>query len=234
MKRPIIGITCSKTAEGKISMSQNYLNSIWEAGAVPVFLAYTQDQEKLAEYARVFDGFLFAGGDDMDPAHYGEVKMFDNVEIDADRDAFELALYAHVLPTGKPILGICRGIQLLNVAEGGTLYQHIDHHRQDTPGTTTEQKTLVCKNSMLQRLTGRDELMVNSFHHQNIKDLAPSLCADAISVDGYIEAVHMEGHRFYFAVQWHPEIFRKQDESMQKVFSAFVDACQSEFGANKI
>ncbi|MBQ7380060.1 MAG: gamma-glutamyl-gamma-aminobutyrate hydrolase family protein [Clostridia bacterium] len=228
MKRPIVGITCSKTAEGKIAMSQNYLNSVWEAGAVPVFLAYTPDEEKLAEYANIFDGFLFGGGDDMDPAHYGEVKMFDNVEIDADRDAFELALYAHVLPTGKPILGICRGIQLLNVAEGGTLYQHIDGHRQEQPGTTTEQNTLVCKDSMLHRLTGKDELLVNSFHHQNIKDLAPTLCADAVSADGYIEAAHMEGHRFYLGVQWHPEIFREQDESMQKVFLAFVNACRSE------
>lgn len=227
MQRPYIGITCSKTAEGKIAMSQNYLNSLWEAGAVPVFLAYTEEEEKLSEYANVFDGFLFAGGDDMDPARYGEEKMFDSVEIDADRDAFELALYRHVKATGKPILGICRGIQLLNVAEGGTLYQHIDGHRQSEPGTTTQQKTLVYKGSMLYSLTESEEILVNTFHHQNIKALAPTLTADAESEDGYIEAVHMEGHKFYLAVQWHPEIFRTQSPAMQRVFAAFVNACRS-------
>ena len=227
MKRPLIGITCSKTAEGKIAMSQNYLNSVWEAGAVPVFLAYTEDEQKLAEYARVFDGFLFGGGDDMDPAHYGEEKMFDSVEIDADRDAFELALYRHVKPTNKPVLGICRGIQLLNVAEGGSLYQHIDGHRQSEPGTTTQQKCLVYKDSMLYSLTESTEILVNTFHHQNVKALAPTLTADAESEDGYIEALHMENHPFFLAVQWHPEIFRRQDPAMQRLFAAFVNASRS-------
>ena len=226
MKRPIIGITCSKNAEGKIAMSQHYLNSVWEAGAISVFLAYTQDEQKLAEYAQVFDGFLFAGGDDVDPARYGETVKFDSVEVDADRDAFELALYAHVKPTGKPILGICRGVQVLNVAEGGTLYQHIDGHRQSQPGTVTEQKNKVEQGSYLHTLIGKDEIFVNSFHHQNIKDLAPTLRADATSEDGYIEAVHMPDHKFFFAVQWHPEIYRQTSEEMQKVFSAFVNACK--------
>ena len=227
MKRPLIGITCSKTADGKIAMSQNYLNAIWEAGAVSVFLAYTQDQAKLAEYAEVFDGFLFGGGDDMDPARYGESVMFDNVEIDSDRDAFELGLYAHVKQTGKPILGICRGVQLLNVAEGGTLYQHIDGHRQTpTPGTVTEQRTMVEPGSFLHELTGKDEIFVNSFHHQNIKDLAPTLRVDARSADGYVEAVHKPDHKFFFGVQWHPEIYRETSEEMQKVFLAFVNACK--------
>lgn len=227
MQRPLIGITCSKTAEGKIAMSQNYLNSVWEAGAIGVFLAYTQDEDKLAEYSQAFDGFLFGGGDDMDPARYGEQKMFDNVEIDADRDQFELGLYQHVKATGKPILGICRGIQLLNVAEGGTLYQHIDGHRQEKPGTETEQRVNVAQGSMLHDLTGEQSLLVNSFHHQNIKDIAPTLAVDAISEDGYIEAAHMPGHKFFFAVQWHPEIFRQSSVAMQKVFSAFVDAARS-------
>ena len=107
MQRPIIGITCSKNSEGKIAMSQHYLNAVWEAGAIGVFLAYTEDEDKLEEYAQVFDGFLFGGGDDMNPARYGEEVMFDNVEIDDDRDRFELGLYKHVKTTNKPILGIC-------------------------------------------------------------------------------------------------------------------------------
>ena len=229
MQRPLIGITCSKNAEGKICMSPHYLNSLWEAGAVGVFLAYTQDEEKLAEYARVFDGFLFAGGDDMDPALYGEQVMFDSVEIDADRDQFELSLYRHVIASGKPIMGICRGIQVLNVAEGGSLYQHIDGHRQTPkPGDVTEQPVMVQVGSMLHNLIGEEEILVNTFHHQNVKALAPTLAADAVSKDGYIEALHMPGHAFFFAVQWHPEIYRQSSPAMRKVFSAFVNAARSE------
>lgn len=227
MKRPLIGITSSKTADGKLAMSQNYLNSVWEAGGVSVLLAYTEDEDKLAEYAEVFDGFVFAGGDDMDPARYGEEVKFDNVEIDADRDRFELGLYKHVKATGKPILGICRGIQVLNVAEGGTLYQHIDGHRQTpTPGTVTEQPVNVKKGSMLHGFVEKERIFVNSFHHQNIKDLAPTLEIDGVSEDGYIEAVHMPNHPFFLAVQWHPEIFREHDEGMRRVFRAFVDAAR--------
>lgn len=226
MKKPIIGIASSKNAQGKIDMSQHYLNSVWEAGGVGVFLAYTQDEQKLAEYADVFDGFLFSGGVDVDPARYGEQISHASVEIDQDRDAFELALYRHVRPTGKPILGICRGIQVLNVAEGGTLYQHIEGHRQDKPGEQRAQKVLIYKDSMLHRLTGEREILTNTFHHQNVKVLASVLEADAQSEDGYIEAAHMPGHAFYLAVQWHPEIYRTEDPAMQKVFAAFVDACK--------
>lgn len=226
MQRPIIGIASSKNSQGKIEMSQHYFNAVWEAGGIGVFLAYTQDESRLAEYIDSFDGILFAGGVDIDPVHYGEQIMFDSVEVDADRDAFELALYRHVKQSGKPILGICRGVQLLNVAEGGTLYQHIEGHRQDTPGTQRDQNTLIYKDSMLNELTGESEIRVNSFHHQNIKALASTLVADAESEDGYIEAVHMPGHKFCLAVQWHPEIYYSQDAAMQKVFSAFVSACK--------
>lgn len=226
MQRPIIGIASSKNSQGKIEMSQHYFNAVWDAGGIGVFLAYTQDESRLAEYIDSFDGILFAGGVDIDPVHYGEQIMFDSVEVDADRDAFELALYRHVKQSGKPILGICRGVQLLNVAEGGTLYQHIEGHRQDTPGTQRDQNTLIYKDSMLNELTGESEIRVNSFHHQNIKALASTLVADAESEDGYIEAVHMPGHKFCLAVQWHPEIYYSQDAAMQKVFSAFVSACK--------
>lgn len=226
MKRPIIGIASSKNGQGKIEMSQDYFNAVWEAGGIGVFLAYTTDENKLADYADAFDGFLFAGGVDIDPARYGEQIAFDSVEIDADRDAFELALYRHVKQSGKPVLGICRGLQLLNVAEGGTLYQHIEGHRQQAPGIQRAQKTLIYKDSWLHQLIGECEILTNTFHHQNVKDLAPTLVADGESADGYIEAAHMPHRDFFLGVQWHPEIYRTEDVSMQRVFSAFVDACR--------
>ncbi|MBR5615724.1 MAG: gamma-glutamyl-gamma-aminobutyrate hydrolase family protein [Clostridia bacterium] len=224
MNRPIIGIAGTTNEHGKIDMSPHYLNAVWEAGGVGVLLAYTQDEQKLAEYAEVFDGSLFAGGVDIDPMRYGEQVAFDSVEINPDRDAFEFALYRHVKPTNKPLLGICRGLQLFNVVEGGTLYQHIEGHRQSEPGENRGQKTLVYKDSMLYSLIGESEIMTNTFHHQNIKALAPTLVADAESFDGYLEAVHMPGHPFYLGVQWHPEIYRRDDQSMQKVFKAFVNS----------
>ena len=227
MKRPIIGIAGTTNEHGKIDMSPHYLNAVWDAGGVGVLLAYTQDEQKLAEYAQTFDGILFAGGVDIDPVHYGEVIQFDSVEINPARDAFELALYRHVKPTGKPIFGVCRGLQLLNVVEGGTLYQHIEGHRQDVPGEQRGQKTLVYKDSMLYTLTQESELMTNTFHHQNIKVLASTLVADAESEDGYIEAAHMPSHPFCLAVQWHPEIYQSQDPAMRRVFTAFVDACKN-------
>ncbi len=227
MKRPIIGIAGTTNEHGKIDMSPHYLNAVWEAGGVGVLLAYTQDEHKLSEYAEIFDGILFAGGVDIDPRHYGEEIKFDSVEVSADRDAFELAFYPHVKATNKPILGICRGIQLLNVVEGGTLYQHIEGHRQAEPGENRGQRTLIYKDSMLFSLTGESEIMTNTFHHQNIRDLAPTLVADAQSADGYIEAAHMPSHPFCLGVQWHPEIYRRDDVAMQKVFKAFVNACKN-------
>lgn len=226
MKRPIIGIVSTRNAEGKLEVSQHYFNSVWEAGGIGVYLGYTTDRKRMREYAQECDGFLFSGGVDIDPMRYGEVKKYDSVEIDPIRDRFEIELYPYVKQAGKPIFGICRGIQLLNVAEGGTLYQHIEGHRQSKPGTETEQKVIVLS-GLLHDLTGESELMVNSFHHQNIKKLASTLLADAISEDGYIEAVHMPSHPFCLGVQWHPEIYRESSEAMQKVFSAFIDAARS-------
>ena len=113
-KRPLIGLVSSRDG-GKMMMNLTYMNSVWYAGGLPVILAYTTDPDKLAEYAETFDGFLFSGGVDVDPVKYGEEKMFDSVEIDSVRDEFEEALFKAVYPTGKPILGICRGIQSINV-----------------------------------------------------------------------------------------------------------------------
>ena len=124
MNRPAIAITPSYNSDGMIRMRPAYLEAVWDAGGLPVFVSYTSDPAKLDEYARQFDGFLFAGGVDVDPKYYGEQVMFDSVSISEERDSFELELAARVLPTSKPVLGICRGIQLINVAMGGSLYQH--------------------------------------------------------------------------------------------------------------
>ena len=227
MKRPIIAILPS-IDNGRMALSPNYLNALWDHGALGCVLEVTEDIEKITEYAEMFDGFLISGGVDIDPKYYGEEIKFDSVKTDCARDNFESVAIKEFYKTGKPILGICRGLQALNAFLGGTLYQHIDAHRQQEAGCVQTHSVDVVGGSMLHNITGEDTLMVNTFHHQNIKDIAPTLQTDAVSDDGYIEAVHMHGHQFFLAVQWHPEIFRQSSVAMQKVFSAFVDAARSQ------
>ncbi len=225
--RPLIGLVSSRDGEKKI-MNQRYMDAVWFAGGLPVVLSYTTDAEKLAEYAAIFDGFLFSGGVDVDPVKYGEEKQFDSVEIDSIRDEFEEALFKAVYPTGKPILGICRGIQSINVWMGGTLHQHLDGHRQDVSAEERTHPIEICKESMFHRICGKTSVMVNTFHHQAVKTPAPALTVDAVSPDGYIEAVHEEGHRFLFATQFHPEFYwqREDDDHSAAIFQAFLNACK--------
>ena len=129
-KKPLIALAASYQGEMTIALRHTYFNAIYDAGGIPVPLERTTDPAIIARYAADCDGFFFTGGVDIDPKHYGEEITGEGVEIDAVRDAFEFALYEAVKDSGKPILGVCRGIQFLNVARGGTLHQHIDGHRQ--------------------------------------------------------------------------------------------------------
>ncbi len=225
--RPLIGVAPS-CCDGRPTLSTRYLDAIWRAGGLGVILPYTTDEAKLSEYAALFDGFLFSGGVDVNPILYGEEKQFDSVEIDDARDDFEKALFAAVYPTGSPILGICRGIQSINVFLGGTLIQHMEGHRQTVGGEIREQSVTVEEGSLLHRLCGKTEMFVNSFHHQAIKDIAPSLVVDARCADGTIEAAHAPDHPFLLCTQFHPEIYNAcpDDDHSKAIFKAFVDACQ--------
>ena len=226
MKKPIIGIMPSHDGD-YMKLKNTYHDAIWTAGGVPLTLSYTTDKDRLAEYIEMCDGFLFSGGMDLNPALYGEEIKFDNVEIDTPRDDFESAIFPMVYATNKPVLGICRGLQGLNVFLGGTLYQHIDNHGQrPIPGTEPTQHVNVIEGSKLYNITGKNELMVNTFHHQAIKDMASCLEVDAVADDGTIEAVHHNERDFFVAVQWHPEIYFKTDEAMQKLFLTFIEKCR--------
>ncbi|CDC60887.1 peptidase C26 [Clostridium sp. CAG:448] len=229
MKRPLyIGITTSY-ADGRISMSDNYLLAFLAQGAVPVLLQRDASSERIAFYRDAFDGFLFAGGVDVNPAYYGEQVQFDSVEIDDSRDAFELALFRAVYPTKKPILGICRGIQLINVALGGSLYQHLDHHHQSKfEGNTLvcPQKVRVLPETPLAALWQSETAMVNTYHHQAIKRVAAPLCVNAVAEDGCIEAVSDTTHPYLLAVQWHPEIAQATCPEHAAIFRSFLSACE--------
>jgi putative glutamine amidotransferase len=182
------------------------------------------------------DGIFLTGGVDVDPSRYGEPKHPKCGNTDPDRDAIELMLLEHAMATKKPVLAVCRGIQILNVAAGGTLYQDVTeqvpaamkHDYFPTPERPSRSylahEITVKSDSRLGHILGDSVVPVNSMHHQAIKDLAPTLRATAFAPDGIIEAVEGTNGQFLMAVQWHPEELADSQPGMKRLFTAFVDA----------
>ncbi len=219
-QRPNIGITTSYE-NGKIYMNENYFGSVWNAGGMPVYLP--RNTYGISEYASTMDGLLLSGGGDIEPGRFGEAKLGDSVVSSRDRDEFEFEIFNEFLLRKKPILGICRGLQLIAVALGGSLFQDITGHRQtesSDKGTHT-----VRLSGKIAEIAEAETASVNSFHHQAIKTLPDTLVIEAVSSDGIIEAVTKPDHPFLCAVQWHPEGMNGGDGISEKLFSAFVNAC---------
>ena len=225
--RPVIGIS-SSMSDSFVRMRRNYFDAIEQAGGIPVFMPHTGGAEDAEKFLSFCDGILFAGGDDVDPKHYGEEIKFDNVETTPERDVFELALAELLKNDSRPILGICRGSQLLNVAYGGTLHQHIDGHRQDERGALNLRAAKITEGTLLRELAEADDIKTNSFHHQAVKDVAPGFVVAARADDGTVEAIEPAERtdRFFLAVQWHPEYFYKTDKCAANIFKAFVEAAK--------
>ena len=242
--RPLIGISCSM-GQAIYSMTQDnvpqlqhrlgdsYVKAIMEAGGIPVLLPNSTDLSSVEELAAGLDGFLLSGGGDIDPALFGERATAQLGAVTPRRDDFELALTRYVMnETDKPVLGICRGIQIMNVAMGGTL--HIDlpsdgklcHSLSMYPrNVRTHDVKVIPETRMEQIMTGL-EGRVNSFHHQAIRDVADCFVVSAVSADdGVIEAVEQPGERFVVGVQWHPEELVEFKEA-KELFRSFVDAAR--------
>ena len=233
MKQPLIGIVpLVDEARESYWMLPGYMQGVEQAGGVPVMLPLTDDAAALRQLADTCDGFLLTGGQDVSPALYGAAPTPQCGETCPARDAMEARLLDLALAADKPVLGICRGIQFLNVHLGGTLYQDLpaehpsaaNHHQTPPYGAPVHSVTLTA-GSPLWALLGKDTLAVNSLHHQAIKTLAPGLAAMAVSEDGLTEAVCLPDKRFVWAVQWHPEFSFRVNEDSRKIFKAFVGAC---------
>ena len=216
-------------------MLPGYMNGILEAGGLPVMLPLTRDPEALDEIAKSYDGFLFPGGQDVTPALYGKKKSENCGETCEALDEMSKALFDRISRTDKPVLGICRGLQLLNVLLGGTLYQDLptEHpskveHQMRKPYSVAAHQVEITQDSPLYALLGCTSLGVNSCHHQAVRDLSPRLRAMACSEDGLVEAAWMPGKQFLWAFQWHPEFFPKTDENSRRIFRAFVNACAAD------
>ena len=221
---PLIAIIPAYSDDGKIRLSPEYPAALLDCGAIPVTLPYSEDPAVIRFYAERFDAFLFSGGVDLEPSRYGEEKASELVVSDPGRDRFEFLLFPEVLRTGKPILGICRGVQLLNVACGGTLHQHIDEHRQTEQGAIPKHRVELLPDSRLYGILGSETVEVNSFHHQAVKTSAPALRVVAHAADGTIEALEDPAHPFFVGVQWHPELMYTSSEHARALFRAFVAA----------
>lgn len=236
--RPLIGLTISiQTDEKKIFTPTSYPAAIIAAGGTPVLLNITRDPEMIAQYADMVDGMLFSGGDDVDPTAYGEAQAWNCGDISPMRDAFEIQLLRTLLSRHpeKPILGICRGAQVLNVAMGGTLYQDLHsqlpdciRHQQKQISVYASHRVEIAPDSRLHAIYGADEVMANSFHHQAVKEVGAGLTVSARAADGVIEALEKPDHPYFVAVQWHPErlVEREFHPEHKALFKTFVDACR--------
>ena len=224
MKRPVIALMASHDNDHSVCASEHYLNAIWASGGVGCVLPYNSDEQRIHEIVEYFDGFLFCGGSDIDPSYYNEEKHEKTDVSCPERDRFEHAIFTEIYKSGKPILGICRGAQIINVFLGGTLHQHIEGHVQSTPLGDTKQTVHLEKGTLLHRIIGDDTIYTNTFHHQNVKALADGLICNAVSEDGYIEAYHDANHSFCLGVQWHPEAYYSSSESSSRIFDVFINA----------
>ncbi len=244
---PIIGVTATlkedvdSVAErplGKyVRADLDYLEGVAAAGGVPVVLPPIGDARTAEAVVRGLDGLLLSGGSDLDPRYYGEEPAPELGPTIPERDAFEMPLLELALRRGLPILGICRGMQLLNVALGGTLYQDLPSqwgrgvlkHRQKTPKWQPTHEVEVRGGAYLAKIMDRDVIKVNSYHHQGIKDLAGGLVVSARSSDGVAEAVEAWdlSERWLVGVQWHAEAMRGADPVQGNLFEAHVSAAES-------
>ena len=210
-------------------MLPGYMKGIEECGGIPVMLPLTSDTDIISWLSREFDGFFFTGGQDVNPKLYGEPMSPKCGEICCVRDEMELALLNEIIALDKPLLGICRGIQFLNAALGGTLYQDLptEHpseivHCMKPPYDRAVHNVHIEQYSPLYTLLGVRELPVNSYHHQAVKVLSTKLAAMAYSEDKLVEAVYMPDKKFIWAVQWHPEFSYSSDQYSMKIFDKFV------------
>ena len=245
---PIIGVPCrediSAVHKGQILTAQNttYLDAIVAAGAIPLLIPLKLQNDQLEAIFRQVDGLIFTGGGDIDPACYNETVQADNLdEIQTNRDRVEIALMQMAITKQKPFFGICRGMQIMNVAAGGTLLQDISQQKPDAlrhdffrqPNNQNYKRDYLAhtvafsNDSRIATILHTNTIQVNSLHHQGVKTLAPTLQAVAYSEDGLVEAVEILDHPFALGVQWHPEELVDNQESARELFASFVREVRS-------
>lgn len=239
ISRPIVGIpAASLESDGVLGgraclVNQSFVRVLEEEGAVPIVLPLVREEQTLRVMYGKIDGLLLAGGVDIDPSYFGEAPHPKLGKVDAQRDWMELLVTPWALSEGMPILGICRGIQVLSVAAGGNIWQDIaaqksgamEHLYATTSANKIAHKVSIVPGSRLSDMFPSGELSVNSFHHQAVKDVGGGLTVTAVAPDGIIEAVEKQGKSWVIGVQWHPEWLLDDNPAMRRLFKEFVRFC---------
>ncbi len=235
-KKPIIGLCSSyeKDEENdRIFLNKSYLDAIRQFGGMPLVIPAEAGEAEQAFLLAQCDGLVLTGGNDITPSLYGEEVLNDTVVPAPERDAGEPRLCRMALERDLPILGICRGIQIINVHFGGTLYQDIPaqfdtdvNHSMEKPHHRTCHDCRIPPHTPLHDLLGVDSIQVNSHHHQAVKRVAPGFEVMGTCSDGIVEAMYRPASRFLWAVQWHPEKIWDIEESSAKLFEVFIAACK--------
>ena len=233
MSKPLIGIMPLVDEEKESYwMIPGYMKGVEEAGGIPVILPLSDEDAIVEQLLNTIDGLLFTGGQDVSPSLYGAEKQSWCGESCPERDSMELKYFKKAYKQDKPVLGICRGIQFINAAMGGTLYQDLEKefpstitHHQKAPYSNPVHKVSVQQNTPLFACVQDIELNVNSLHHQAVNELAQGLIPMAISEDGLVEAVMAKDKTFIWALQWHPELMHRVDEVSRRIFRAFIEKC---------
>lgn len=241
-RKPIIGITATPSDDTfdhgtfrRYALSNTYVDAVRAAGGIPVILP--PGETDLQAILDMVDGLVFSGGSDLDPAIYGDIEVHEaTYGIDPERDTYELSLMELAYTQDKPVLGICRGIQTMNVALGGTLIQDVPsaigadiEHRQQALGkstTDTSHTVAIEPGSLLAGIIGTTSVEANSYHHQAVGTPASSVEVIATSDDGVIESIVAPDRHFALGVQWHPEMLAAGHEEHLALFRALVEACQ--------
>ncbi len=236
MKKPFIGLCPSHNLEtNDLAMRYTYLDAVAHGGGIPLVLPLKASREDLAAIVEKMDGIILIGGPDIHPFRFHEETHAACGEASLIRDELELTLLSVAMEQKKPILGVCRGVQLINVGLGGTLYQDLKSqwkeefpiaHDQPFEGTVTSHTVEVLPDTLLSNIIKKQKIEVNSFHHQAIKDLAPGLKVCGYAPNHLIEAVELPDYPFLLGVQWHPEYLFPVNEDASKIFTAFVDVCR--------
>lgn len=237
MKKPIIGISTSVIIETsnpfsgyeRIYVNKDYVDAVIKNGAIPLMIPFTDDINVIKEQIKSIDGLILSGGHDVYPINYNEEPSQKLGQVFPERDLFDMTLLSEAKKLNLPILGICRGMQLINVAEGGSLYQDlsyipgevIKHSQNDKPYYKTHSLILE-KGTKLHEIMGLDSCLINSFHHQTVKDVAPGFVVSGRAKDGVVEAIESINYSFLIGLQWHPEMLHKNDELANNIFKALI------------
>ena len=238
VKRPLIGVTpCYNYKTNETFIRYGYCEGINKSGGLAMLLPVTGDDELLHDIVERCDGILISGGPDIDAKFYGENNMPYNGEISPHRDYLEVYIAKKAIELNKPLYGICRGIQVMNVALGGTLYQDIYtqiddcklvKHAQDAPKWYPTHDISIEKGSRVWKSFMKDRIRVNSFHHQAVRDVAPGFRVTSRAPDGIVESIELEGHIFAVGVQWHPELMWNEYPEFLGLFMDFIDSCKNQ------